>query len=98
MQAVKQASIQVSENGDEEEEEAEFGEEDLFHQQVKHATSHLVGLQVRVPQSCLRQPQTLVAVCLALQPGHPLLSWGWERRLQPSLGWGQSLLAWEQAA
>lgn len=34
VQAVKQASVEVSENG----EEAEFGEEDLFHQQVKHAT------------------------------------------------------------
>ncbi|XP_059108126.1 lamin-B2 isoform X1 [Peromyscus eremicus] len=33
VQAVKQTSVQVSENGEEEEEEAEFGEEDLFHQQ-----------------------------------------------------------------
>ncbi|KAM7327880.1 lamin-B2 isoform X1 [Alexandromys fortis] len=34
VQAVKQASVPVSENGEEEEEEeAEFGEEDLFHQQ-----------------------------------------------------------------
>nr|XP_048316646.1 lamin-B2 isoform X1 [Myodes glareolus] len=33
VQAVKQASVEVSENGEEEEEEAEFGEEDLFHQQ-----------------------------------------------------------------
>ncbi|CAH6779254.1 Lmnb2 [Phodopus roborovskii] len=33
VQAMKQSSIQVSENGEEEEEEAEFGEEDLFHQQ-----------------------------------------------------------------
>lgn len=65
MQAVKQASVPVSENGEEEEEEeTEFGEEDLFHQQVRHAASHLVGLQVQVPQSCLRQP------------GHPLLGWG----------------------
>lgn len=47
MQAVKQASVEVSENGEEEEEEAEFGEEDLFHQQVKHATPHLVGLRSR---------------------------------------------------
>lgn len=37
MQAVKQTSVEVSENGEEEEEEAEFGEEDLFHQQVEHA-------------------------------------------------------------
>ncbi|XP_006978216.2 lamin-B2 isoform X1 [Peromyscus maniculatus bairdii] len=33
VQAVKQTSVEVSENGEEEEEEAEFGEEDLFHQQ-----------------------------------------------------------------
>nr|XP_006978216.1 lamin-B2 isoform X1 [Peromyscus maniculatus bairdii] len=33
LQAVKQTSVEVSENGEEEEEEAEFGEEDLFHQQ-----------------------------------------------------------------
>ncbi|XP_052603058.1 lamin-B2 isoform X1 [Peromyscus californicus insignis] len=33
VQAVKQTSVQMSENGEEEEEEAEFGEEDLFHQQ-----------------------------------------------------------------
>ncbi|XP_051028680.1 lamin-B2 [Acomys russatus] len=33
VQAVKQSSIQGTENGEEEEEEAEFGEEDLFHQQ-----------------------------------------------------------------
>ncbi|KAL1783102.1 lamin-B2 isoform X1 [Sigmodon hispidus] len=34
VQAMKQSSVQVSQNGeDEEEEEAEFGEEDLFHQQ-----------------------------------------------------------------
>ncbi|CAO2641351.1 Lmnb2 [Lemmus lemmus] len=33
VQAMEQASVQVSENGEEEEEEAEFGEEDLFHQQ-----------------------------------------------------------------
>ncbi|XP_021504579.1 lamin-B2 isoform X1 [Meriones unguiculatus] len=33
VQAVKQSATQGSENGEEEEEEAEFGEEDLFHQQ-----------------------------------------------------------------
>ncbi|KAL6063130.1 hypothetical protein STEG23_037782 [Scotinomys teguina] len=33
VQAVKQSSVQVSENGEEEEEETEFGAEDLFHQQ-----------------------------------------------------------------
>lgn len=38
MQAAKQPSVQGLENGEEEEEEeAEFGEEDLFHQQVEKA-------------------------------------------------------------
>lgn len=38
MQAAKQSSVQGCENGEEEEEEeAEFGEEDLFHQQVEKA-------------------------------------------------------------
>lgn len=35
MRTVKQSSVvRENENGEEEEEEAEFGEEDLFHQQV----------------------------------------------------------------
>lgn len=38
MQAAKQSSVQGRENGEEEdEEEADFGEEDLFHQQVEKA-------------------------------------------------------------
>lgn len=90
MQAVKQASVPVSENGEEEEEEeTEFGEEDLFHQQVRRAASHLVRLQVRVPQSCLRHP------------GHPLLGWGRGDSSESVLGTkrvGTCLLAWEQAA
>lgn len=57
MQAMKQAFVPVSENGEEEEEEeAEFGEEDLFHQQVRTPSPQLG-----------------------------------ERRLQPSLCWGQSV-------
>lgn len=104
MQAVKQASVEVSENGEEEEEEAEFGEEDLFHQQVKHATPHLV---VSGPG-----PTVLPQTTTDLSSHTPDLSartpssqsWGWERRLQSSLGWsptkpvGTCLLAWEQAA
>lgn len=36
VRAVKQSSVvRENENGEDEEEEAEFGEEDLFHQQVE---------------------------------------------------------------
>lgn len=47
MQAAKPPSVQGHESREEEEEaEAEFGEEDLFHQQVESRglLSHLVGL------------------------------------------------------
>lgn len=91
MQAVKQASVEVSENGEEEEEEAEFGEEDLFHQQVKHATPHLV-VSGPGPTVLPQKTTDLSSHTPGLSARTPSSqSWGWERRLQSSLGWGQSL-------
>lgn len=86
MQAVKQSSIQGTENG-EEEEEAEFGEEDLFHQQVEHGLTPS-GASGTCPAVLPHDdthslgsvaPQTSAT----LQPGH--LRPGWEDGLHPSV-------------
>lgn len=77
--AVKQSSVvRENENGEEEEEEAEFGEEDLFHQQVvtlcpPAAWAEHLGTRMRA-LTCLLGCRARIPPSLGVQP--PRQGWG----------------------